>query len=319
MLAAKALRVRWRRGVGSRGSRQAREQDLKRGRETHGTGGEMREKDWLPREAQHGKRERATGQERRCVRMALRRSEQVFPSTRVVSDPAWSCPPFTCSSRVQGVLVAQPLVGQLRQSIVLCLRDEREEGRRFASGSPDIEQRAEMGTARGFAYPQCLDFCERARSWTLWFSTPRSSKRRQRSARPPARRQRRDRASRSSLTRVREMPRRDRKQCSQNTVGHTAMYLAMAWAVSRWAARFPHTYSTTLSTSCSRAERGGPWPCPVWRGCGSPDTARVCARGPGAPLRLFFVTAARSVQYTGLLIRCVCYTRRGSRRVACDD
>ena len=276
----------------------------------------MREKDWLPREAQHGKRERATGQERRCVRMALRRSEQVFPSTRVVSDPAWSCPPFTCSSRVQGVLVAQPLVGQLRQSIVLCLRDERGEGRRFASGSPDIEQRAEMGTARGFAYPQCLDFCERARSWTLWFSTPRSSKRRQRSARPPARRQRRDRASRSSLTRVREMPRRDRKQCSQNTVGHTAMYLAMAWAVSRRAACFPHTIHHFIHVvqPCG----GGPWPCPVWRGCGSPDTARVRA---GARCTAAFVLCHGGTQRTvhRPINGCVCYTRRGSRRVACDD
>ena len=71
--------------------------------------------------------------------------------------------------------MAQPSVGQLRQSIVLCLRDERREGRRFASGSPDIEQRAEMSTARGFAYPQ-LGTCERALMGSL--VPPRESKRR---------------------------------------------------------------------------------------------------------------------------------------------
>ena len=38
-----------------------------RGRETHGTGGEMREKDWLPREAQHGRARASDGaREKMC-------------------------------------------------------------------------------------------------------------------------------------------------------------------------------------------------------------------------------------------------------------
>ena len=86
----------------------------------------MREKDWLPDEAQHGKRERAMGQERRCVRMALRRSEQVFPSTSR-ERPGVVVPPFhvlqSCSGGSCGAALGRPA------SAVDCIMSEGREKR----------------------------------------------------------------------------------------------------------------------------------------------------------------------------------------------